>query len=67
MYCLLIKLSTSCTAHCTYCHVLVPPVQVVSTVFLPITFLAGVYGTNFDYLPELHWWGRAGVVVRMMA
>ncbi len=28
---------------------------VVSTVFLPITFLAGVYGTNFTYLPEKDW------------
>lgn len=31
------------------------PWQVVSTIFLPITFLAGVYGMNFDMLPELHW------------
>lgn len=30
---------------------------VVSTIFLPITFLAGVYGMNFDVLPELHWSG----------
>ncbi|KAG2443964.1 hypothetical protein HXX76_002303 [Chlamydomonas incerta] len=29
--------------------------SVISTVFLPVTFLAGVYGTNFDNLPELHW------------
>ncbi|EFJ45984.1 hypothetical protein VOLCADRAFT_93751 [Volvox carteri f. nagariensis] len=28
---------------------------VVSTIFLPITFLAGVYGMNFDIVPELHW------------
>jgi magnesium transporter len=27
----------------------------ISSVFIPITFLAGVYGMNFDYLPELHW------------
>jgi len=27
----------------------------MSSVFIPITFLAGVYGMNFDYLPELHW------------
>ena len=24
-------------------------------VMLPLTFIAGVYGMNFDYLPELHW------------
>lgn len=27
---------------------------VFSVVFIPLTFIAGVYGTNFDYLPELH-------------
>ncbi len=29
---------------------------VLSTLFLPLTFLAGVYGMNFDYLPELRWY-----------
>lgn len=27
---------------------------VVSTVFIPLTFLAGVYGMNFEFMPELH-------------
>ena len=27
---------------------------VFSAFFIPLTFVAGVYGTNFDYLPELH-------------
>jgi magnesium transporter len=27
---------------------------ILSTMFIPMTFLAGVYGMNFDYLPELH-------------
>jgi magnesium transporter len=31
---------------------------VVSIIFLPLTFLCGVYGMNFDKLPELHFsWG----------
>lgn len=26
----------------------------ISTIFLPLSFVAGVYGMNFDYMPELH-------------
>jgi magnesium transporter len=30
---------------------------VVSTIFIPLTFLVGVYGMNFEYMPELRvWW-----------
>ena len=28
---------------------------VISAIFLPLTLLAGVYGMNFDRMPELHW------------
>ena len=28
---------------------------VIGTIFLPLTFLVGVYGMNFDVMPELHW------------
>ena len=27
---------------------------VIATIFMPLGFLAGVYGMNFDYMPELH-------------
>jgi magnesium transporter len=27
----------------------------ISTVMLPLTFIAGVYGMNFDHMPELRW------------
>jgi magnesium transporter len=28
---------------------------IIATVFMPLTFLAGVYGMNFKYMPELEW------------
>ena len=36
---------------------------IISTLFIPLTFIAGIYGMNFDYadgakplnMPELHW------------
>lgn len=28
---------------------------VIATIFIPLTFLAGVYGMNFDNIPELHY------------
>jgi len=32
--------------------------SIVATIFLPLTLLAGIYGMNFAYMPELGWrWG----------
>ena len=28
---------------------------IFSVIFIPLTFVAGIYGTNFDVLPELHY------------
>lgn len=28
---------------------------VISTIFIPLTFISGVYGMNFHYMPELTW------------
>jgi len=28
---------------------------IFSVIFIPLTFIAGIYGTNFDILPELHY------------
>lgn len=43
----------------------------ITTIFVPLTFLAGVYGMNFDVLPELHvWWAYPafwGVCLTMAA
>lgn len=35
---------------------------VVATIFIPLTFIAGIYGMNFSYMPELSWkWGYFGI------
>ncbi len=28
---------------------------IVATIFIPLTFIAGIYGMNFTYMPELEW------------
>jgi len=28
---------------------------IIATIFIPLTFLAGVYGMNFKHMPELSW------------
>ena len=28
---------------------------IVATIFIPLTFLAGIYGMNFEHMPELSW------------
>ncbi len=28
---------------------------IISTIFIPLTFVVGVYGMNFDHMPELRW------------
>ncbi|CAF0721901.1 unnamed protein product [Adineta steineri] len=33
----------------------VKTLTIISTVFIPLTFIVGVYGMNFDNMPELHW------------
>lgn len=39
---------------------------IISTIFIPLTFIVGVYGMNFKYMPELSWpYGYALVWVVM--
>lgn len=41
---------------------------VITTIFMPLTFIAGVYGMNFIYMPELQWrWGYFAVLAAMIA
>lgn len=39
---------------------------VIATIFLPITFIASIYGMNFEYMPELEQpWGYPAVLILM--
>ncbi len=39
---------------------------VIATIFIPLTFVVGIYGMNFHYMPELTWkWGYFGTLAIM--
>jgi magnesium transporter len=40
---------------------------IMASTFIPLTFMAGLYGMNFDYLPELHVRWAYPVVLGAMA
>ena len=40
---------------------------IIATIFIPITFIAGIYGMNFAFMPELGWRGGYFVVLGVMA
>ncbi|HPV51867.1 MAG TPA: magnesium/cobalt transporter CorA [Smithella sp.] len=40
---------------------------VIATIFMPLTFIAGIYGMNFKYMPELDMrWGYFGILGVML-
>jgi len=40
---------------------------IIGTIFIPLTFIAGVYGMNFAFMPELRWrWGYFAVLAFML-
>jgi len=47
---------------------------IIATIFMPLTFIVGLYGMNFHHMPELGWrWGyplvllvMAGIAAGMM-
>jgi magnesium transporter len=46
---------------------------IIATIFIPLTFITGVYGMNFHFMPELEWelgysfaWGMMAVVALVM-
>ena len=41
---------------------------IITTIFMPLTLIAGVYGMNFKYMPELEWrWGYPTAWLIMLA
>jgi magnesium transporter len=46
---------------------------IMATIFIPLTFIAGIYGMNFKFMPELEWkwsypvlWGVLIVIFVLM-
>jgi len=38
----------------------------IATIFIPLTFIAGIYGMNFANMPELEWrYGYFGILIVM--
>ncbi len=41
---------------------------IIATIFIPLTFVAGIYGMNFEHMPELRWrWSYPAVWLLMLA
>ncbi|HEX6826379.1 MAG TPA: magnesium/cobalt transporter CorA, partial [Nitrospiraceae bacterium] len=41
---------------------------IITTIFMPLTFIVGIYGMNFEHMPELKWeWGYPLVLGVMLA
>ena len=40
---------------------------IIATIFIPLTFIAGVYGMNFEFMPELKWRWAYPTILAMMA
>jgi magnesium transporter len=40
---------------------------IIATIFIPLTFIAGIYGMNFKFMPELEWhWGYPMALMVML-
>lgn len=45
---------------------IVKVLTIISTIFMPLTFISSIYGMNFDWMPELRWsWGYPLVLAFM--
>jgi magnesium transporter len=39
---------------------------IITTIFMPLTFIAGIYGMNFKYMPELEWPWSYPIILLLM-
>ncbi len=40
---------------------------IMASIFIPLTFIAGIYGMNFENMPELHYaWGYPLAITMMV-
>jgi magnesium transporter len=39
---------------------------IIATIFIPLTFIVGIYGMNFEHMPELKWRGGYFIVLALM-
>jgi len=39
---------------------------IIATIFMPLTFIAGIYGMNFRYMPELEWYWAYPLILGTM-
>lgn len=49
----MVQLHFSAVAHRT--NEIVRVLTIISAIFLPLTLIAGIFGMNFEYMPELKW------------
>ncbi|WP_232696480.1 magnesium/cobalt transporter CorA [Brevibacillus daliensis] len=48
-------------------NIIMKTLTVMTSIFIPLTFIASIYGMNFEYIPELTWrWGYFGVLGVML-
>lgn len=61
----LLNIYISISAHKT--NEVMKVLTIFSVFFMPLTFIAGIYGMNFEYMPELDWvWGYPASLVLML-
>jgi len=40
---------------------------IFASIFIPLTFVAGIYGMNFEFMPELRWRPAYFILLGLMA